>query len=558
MFIGMLLETLSIGLVVPAITLLSSSELPDFFMRSTIIAETLSNYEKESLILYGITILGLVYAVKLLFLAFLAYIQAAYVFDIQAVLSENLFKGYLKWPYSFHLLNNSAQLIRNVTSEVTMFTKVMQSTLVILTEGLVFIGITILLLCIEPFGAFVVISTFLIAGSFFYYMTKEPLLRWGEKRQSHEGFRIQRLQEGLGGIKDVMLLGVEEYFIKKYNIHNVGAASVGKYQSMFQSFPRLWIEFLAIAGLVCLVFVVIGQGKSVDTLLPMLGLFVAAAFRIMPSGNRMLGAIQSLRYSLPVINKLHDEFALVKNVKTSVPENKSNISFANHLVIKGLNYKYPNEDENVLHNISLTIKKGTMVGFVGTTGSGKSTLIDLVLGLLEPGKGSVFVDGTDIKEDLSSWQKNIGYVPQSIFLIDDTIKMNIAFGVDEESVDEEAVLRALKSAQLEQFIGELKLGLETIVGERGIRLSGGQRQRIGIARALYNNPDILVLDEATSSLDNVTEKEVMDAVNKLHGSKTVLIIAHRLSTLENCEQIIHIENGQIKNIEERKIESKMC
>lgn len=305
--------------------------------------------------------------------------------------------------------------------------------------------------------------------------------------------------------------------------------------------PRLWLELLAVAGLVALVLVLLVQGKPPTTLLPILGVFAAAAFRIMPSANRILGALQNLRYSLPAIDKLYQEILLLNN--TASNESNDTMLFQNMLTLEQVTYRYENAEHRALNGVSLNIKWGTAVGFIGTSGAGKSTLVDVILGLLTPASGRVLVDNVDIQSNLRGWQNQIGYVPQSIFLTDDSLRRNIAFGLSDDLIDDEAVLRAIKAAQLEAFVGGLSEGVNTLVGERGVRLSGGQRQRIGIARALYHDPGVLVLDEATSSLDMATEKSVMEAINALHGEKTLIIIAHRLSTVANCDWIYKMEQG---------------
>jgi ABC-type multidrug transport system fused ATPase/permease subunit len=351
------------------------------------------------------------------------------------------------------------------------------------------------------------------------------------------------LQEGLGAVKDVILLGRETDFLAQYRVHNVQSAQAGQLQNTLQQLPRLWLELLAISGLAILVISMLAQGNALESILPTLGLFAAAAFRLIPSVNRVLGAVQSLRYGQSVIDILHSELNLTKPdaVKTESPV----APFHSALELKNVTYGYPGASEPSLKGISLAIQRGESIGFIGGSGAGKSTLVDVVLGLLTPDAGKVTVDGKDIQVSLRNWQDQIGYVPQSIFLTDNTLRRNVAFGLSDTQIDDAAVKRSIRAAQLEEFVVSQPDGLETIVGERGIRLSGGQRQRIGIARALYHDPAVLVLDEATSALDNATEAEVMRAVTALHGKKTVLIVAHRLSTVEHCDRLYRLEKGQV-------------
>jgi len=287
----------------------------------------------------------------------------------------------------------------------------------------------------------------------------------------------------------------------------------------------------------------IWQGKPMEALLPTLGLFAAAAFRIMPSVNRLLSAVQSMRFYLPVIDTLHSEFCLLNAASTQ--QRGQPLPFNDALVLDQLSFKYPTAETPALRGISLSIPRGASIGFIGGSGAGKSTLVDTILGLLTPDSGSIKINGVDIQTNLRGWQDQIGYVPQSIYLTDDTLRRNVAFGLPPDQIDEAAVWRAIKAAQLEQFVNELPQGLETQVGERGVRLSGGQRQRIGIARALYHDPAVLVLDEATSSLDTATEHDVMEAIRALRGEKTLIIVAHRLSTVEHCDRLFRLEQGAV-------------
>lgn len=543
MLVCMMLETLGIGLVIPAMTLMMQTDPVSQYPALAPVLGALGNPGPERLVVIGMSILVGVYAVKALFLGFLAWRQMKFIYGLQADLSQRLFIGYLHQPYTFHLQRNSAQLIRNVVNETNIFTNGMMSGMIMFTELFVLLGVSVLLLVIEPLGAFLVVSTLGLAGVGINRLTRARILRWGEARQRHDGFRIQHLQQGLGGAKDVKLLGREADFLNQYWLHNSGSARAGQRQATMLVLPRLTLELLAICGLAALVLIMIGQGKPVETLLPTLGLFAAAAFRLMPSVTRVLTAMQGVRYALPVINSLHSEFCLLNAARPH--ERGTALHFEHTLTLDRVSFYYPSIDIPALRDISLSIPRGASIGFIGSSGAGKSTLIDIVLGLLTPASGTVKVDGVDIQGHLRGWQDQIGYVPQSIFLTDDTLRRNVAFGLPNEQIDDSAVRRAIRAAQLEQFVNELPQGLDTLVGERGIRLSGGQRQRIGIARALYHNPPLLVLDEATSSLDTATEREVMDAVRALQGEKTVIIVAHRLSTVEHCDRLFRLDRGSV-------------
>ncbi len=543
MLIGMLLETLGVGIVVPVLALITDPGMAARYPMIQSVIDFFGNPKPMTLVGGAMGALVLAYAIKVIFLAFLTWKQAKFIFGLDANLSERLFRGYLLQPYTFHLQRNSALLIRNVTGEIAQFTTGIAAACLLVTELLVLLGIVALLFLAEPLGAFVVVVTLGLSGLVFYTLARKRILRWGEARQFHEVQRLQRLQQGLGGVKDVKVLGREQEFVAEYSYHLGVAARIGRHLNLLQALPPLWLELMAVSGLAVLVVTMLLQNKPVESLVPTLGLFAAAAFRLMPSVSRFLGGLQTLRFNLPVIDTLYEERSFLSQGK--VRDTSARMSFSRCIELNNIAFAYPGAASSQLESVSLKIDKGSVVGFVGGSGAGKSTLIDLILGLLCPTTGTVLVDGVDIQQNLRGWQGQIGYVPQTIYLTDDSIRANIAFGLPAAEVNEEAVRRAIAAAQLSDFISGLPQGFDTIVGERGVRLSGGQRQRIGIARALYHDPQLLLLDEATSALDGDTEREVMRAVDALRGMKTVLIVAHRLSTVECSDWVYRMDNGQI-------------
>lgn len=543
--IGMLLETASIGLFIPALALMTEPDIGSKYPALEPVLVSLGSPGPVELITWGLILLIAVYIFKNLYLAFLAWWQARFVFDVQADLSRKLFAAYLRQPYTFHLARNSAELIRNATGEVMQFTmRTLLPIMTLVTEGLVLVAVSLLLVLVEPVGALVVILAIGGSGAIFYLGFRTRLARWGEERLLHDGKRIQHLQQGLGGAKDVILLGREREFLKSYDIHNIRVAQFGHMEHVLQSLPRLFLESLSVIGIAALILTMLAQGRSLESLIPTVGLFGAAAFRIMPIANRVLASVQRLRFSMPVVRTLHREMTDLDLAPVSATR-VSPTPLQSELRLENVTYTYAGAPRPAVHGISLTIKKGASVGIVGESGSGKSTLIDVMLGLLSPTSGQVAVDGRDIRDNLRGWQSQIGYVAQSIFLTDDTLRRNIGFGLPDDEIDDDAVARALEAAQLEEFVRGLPEGMQTIFGERGVRLSGGQLQRIGIARALYHDPQVLVLDEATSALDTGTERGVMEAIRALHGRKTVIIVAHRLSTVEHCDELIRLDKGQV-------------
>jgi ABC-type multidrug transport system fused ATPase/permease subunit len=544
MFVGMVLEMLGIGLVIPAVALLIQPDFVSSYPSLYPVLEALGNPSQRALVMAAMLALVGVYVFKTAFLGFLAWRQMSFAFGIEAELSQRLFTVYLHQPYTFHLQRNSAQLIRNTVNEVNILIfSVIIPSMSLVTEALVFPSLCVLLLVFEPLGALIVVAVLGTSAWGSQRLTRRRIGRWGEVRQHHEGLRIQHVQQGLGGAKDVKLLGREAAFQEQYAVHTEQCARAGQLQLFLQQLPRLWLELLAAAGLAILLLAMLAQGRDFSAILPLLGLFAMAAFRLMPSISRVLSAFQSLRYGVAVVNTLHDELALAVP-----PTNRSGTAiapFSETLELDRVTYTYPGAHTPAIRDLSLVIRRGESVGFIGPSGAGKSTLVDVLLGLLAPESGEVRVDGRDIQRSLRGWQDQIGYVPQSIFLTDDTLRRNVAFGLAEGQIDDAAVRNAIRAAQLEEFVRTLPQGLETSVGERGVRLSGGQRQRIGIARALYHDPAILVLDEASSSLDTATEREVMEEVRALRGAKTILIVSHRFSTVEHCDRLYCLARGRI-------------
>ena len=546
MTIGMMFEMLGVGMLFPVMILMGEKDLAIQHPRLQPVLDYLGNPTQNQLIIGAMLALVGVYLIKNLFLAFIAWRQARFTNGIQAQLMQRLFTAYMRQPYTFHLQRNTSQLGSNI-AEVGVFAGVIYTSMTIFIDSLALVGIASLLLLAEPLGVLIVGLVLGVAVWSFYYSTRARVTRWGVARQHHAAFLARHMYQGLGGVKDVKLLGRESNFLAQFQLHSNLEARVAGSQAILQQLPRLWLELLAVAGLALLVLSMLGQGVSTDRIMPTVALFSAAAFRLMPSVNRMLAGVQTMRFSLPSVNLIYEEVKLIEAepCMTQVKSAVASPAFKTDIHLSNISYSYPNAPRPALNSVSITLQKGESVGFIGASGSGKSTLVDVVLGLLPPSHGQVIVDGQNIQGILRAWQNQIGYVPQSIYLTDDTLRHNVAFGLPDEQIDDAAIQRAIKDAQLEEFIDSLPDGLETIVGERGVRLSGGQRQRIGIARALYHNPSVLVLDEATSALDTATEQGVMQAVMALQGSKTILIVAHRLSTVEHCDRLYRLEQGRL-------------
>lgn len=545
LFIGMLFEMAGLGVLIPALGMVLNLDIGNDYPAFLPYLKALGNPTHMQLVFWGMLLLIFVYLIKAVFLVFLNWRQSKFSTELSADLGQKLFIGYLNQPYTFHLQRNSAELLRNIITEIPQFTTLSTAVINLTLELSIVFGVAILLIISEPFGALVVITFLGISAFGFHQFTKKKILGWGMFRQFHALHSHQHLQQGLGGVKDVKVLGRENYFFEEYSTHNSAYAKILMKAQTLNLAPRAYLELLAVMGLSGLIIMMVLQGKPLDLLVPTLGVFVAAAFRMIPSVNRIMNSLQTIRFSKPVVDVLYNEFFMLKNAQ-EINTLSDKMEFLSEITIKNLCFKYPNTKSRSLDVATLHIKKGESVGFIGPSGSGKSTLVDLILGLLTPSSGEIRVDNQDIQKNLRGWQNQLGYVPQSIYLTDDTLRRNVAFGIDDEEIDDEAVVRVIKAAQLDEFVKSLPEGLETFVGERGVRLSGGQRQRIGIARALYHDPEVLVLDEATSALDSVTETGVMQAVSSLKGSKTLILIAHRLSTLENCDRIYTLNKGKIE------------
>jgi ABC-type multidrug transport system fused ATPase/permease subunit len=534
MLVSMVLEIVGIGIVVPALAAMSSNMEVFASPRAKAWLEYFGNPSQSEIIFVGLGLLLVVYVIKAVFLLYTAWRQAAFVMRFQSRAANQLFCNYLGQPWTYHLAHNSADLVRNL-SETQTLGNACNAFLGLLAETLVLSGIMVLLIWNEPLGALAVAALTAVATWILQAITQRKLQQWGGRYWHHVGMAHRVITEGLQGAKDIKILG-------RAAEHRREQARLGARNTLVQTAPRLWFELIAVAGLCGLTAVMAAEGKSPQQMVPTLGLFAAAAFRILPSTNRLIVGLQTLRFTAPIVERLCTDLKLREPNR---PTDVSAVTFHDAIRLESVTFRYAQRSAPALRNVSLTIPCGSSIGLIGGSGAGKSTLVDIVLGLLTPSSGRVTVDGIDIQGCLRKWQRLVGYVPQSIFLSDDTIRANVALGIPSGAIDDAAVRRALAAAQLDNFVAELPEGWNTVLGDRGVRLSGGQRQRIGIARALYHDPQVLVLDEATSALDTETEKGVMGAVEALHGAKTLIIIAHRLSTVACCDKLYRLEAGAV-------------
>ena len=546
----MFAETLSIGLVVPVLTLITQPDIAinHSFIHSWMIA--LFGIQPHYIYVVCILLAFMILQVtKSIFIAYLSFKQAQFAFSAQKDLSYTMFELYLKQPIIFHLRRNSSQMVNNVITEVVIFRDTLLLLLMLIAEFLVVLGMVLLALILEPVGTIVVFSFVVVIGSIYQLITKDFVSRQAYIRQHNDALRILHLQQGLGSIKEIKVLGCENEFLNRFQMPNLKTANAGANYSAMANIPRLWMETLCILTLsTVLIYLTIAK-EDLAHAIPSMGLFLVMIFRLLPSSNRILGAIQGLRYGLPAINRLSLEISSSQVIKNT--ENKPRVYNAlwNEIKIDNVCFAYPGDKKEIVKNLSINVQKGEAVGIYGISGSGKSTILDLLIGLLNPTSGIITVGGKNIQMNVRSWQDNISYIPQSIFLIDDSISKNIAFGVDGNCINENRVLSCIRDAQLEDWVNSLPNKHNTMVGEDGSLMSGGQRQRIGIARALYKDNPILILDEATSSLDIKAEQEVMEVVKRLKGDKTIIIVAHRLSNLSICDRLFKFDSSGLHEVQ---------
>jgi ABC-type multidrug transport system fused ATPase/permease subunit len=490
----------------------------------------------------------LIFLVKTIFLIYLSYRQNRFIGGVSATISSRLFEKYLGVDYTFHLKRNSAELMRNLQQEVAFFIAFFQSFISTIVEVLLLFSVVLTLVIIEPIGA-LSLGIFLSFISYlFFQITKKRLSVWGKQRQDLDGLISQIILETLTGIKEIKVKGKEVFFLKKYTSNTLYKAYVNALFTTINLVPRYYLEFMSIFALASFITIMLFQGRPLTSLIIIVGVFVAAIFRMLPSVNKIISSLQVIKYKKYALDVLLKEFKQIKFsgfpktvVTNSYPIKKT-------IAIKGLNFNY-NSTTKVLKNASFEIKKGNVVGIIGESGAGKSTLVDVILGLYPANHDNIFIDGTPILDNIRLFQNNVGYVAQDIFLMDNSIKNNIALGIPEDEIDVNRVNEVIQLAQIKSFVNTLPNGINTIVGEHGDQLSGGQRQRIGIARALYQNPEVLIFDEATSALDNETEREILNVIFSLKKGKTIIMIAHRLSTLDKCDEVYQIKKGEINPIE---------
>lgn len=548
--IGALVELLGVAAILPLISVASK---PDSVYNNKYLKfayDLLNMKSTESFLIFLCSVMILIYILKNLYLLFMRHMQNVFMYNNQYRLSRELTEYFVKQPYIYHVNHNRAEILRNISNDSSMFFQALNAAIQLLTEGVVCLTLFIGLL-VSDIMMTVMIAIILIVFLFtFVKITRKQIAFYGKKARAYAETTTLKLHQLFGGIKDIKVLEREEYFTKSYYRDYDSNMKYLKRYKFVTMLPSPVMESVMVGGLLGIVMVKIGSGADMQGLVTTLAVFAVAAFRMLPSLNRMSSYINALTYNKVAVDAVYQAIKEARENQAEkerkpVAGTSEKLNFVKGIKVENLTFSYPGREDKVLDNVNLFIPKNKSVAFVGPSGAGKTTLADIILNVLEPLEGRIMCDDRDIREYTTAWHEKIGYIPQTVFLIDDTIRRNIAFGIPEQEIDEKRLEEVLKEAQLADFVAELREGVDTPIGECGSRLSGGQRQRIGIARALYANPEILVMDEATSALDNDTENAVMEAVEKLAGSKTLIIIAHRLSTIEHCDIVFEVKNGAV-------------
>lgn len=545
---GSAAELMGVTIVSPIITLaMDTGDIAENKF-GNIITRWTSADTKEEILLWMIGITILIYLLKNIYMCYMYKKQYQFAADVRMNLAVRLMTSYMKQPYSYFLQVNSSDLMRGVSSDTDQLYQLISNVLQVASNAITALAI-LTFLAISNFWMTFTIAIILGACLCIIVFGLQKINRRnGRKCQYLAGQVIKNLRQAFEGVKEIKIMNTERYFIDEYTASYKKNVDLSVKNSLIATLPKYLIEVFAVSAILIYLGINIAFNPNYYNLLPQLAVFCVAAFKLLPSVNALYGSFNSIIYYKASIDLVyHDikETDAFENTFDQVETDNAVLSFEDCIQMENVTFRYPNSDRNVLQNVNLCIPKGKSVAFIGKSGGGKTTSADIILALLTPTEGKITIDGVDIQDNLWGWKKKLGYIPQTIYLTDDTIRANVAFGMNPEQIKDNEIWRALEDAQLKEYVESLPEKLDTKVGERGVRISGGQRQRIGIARALYHKPEVLVFDEATSALDNETEKEVMKAIEGLQGTKTIILIAHRLSTIEKCDMVYRIEDGKV-------------
>ncbi len=552
MLIGGILESLGIAMIAPIMAVVVSPEKVQESRALSFIYNSLHLESTNQLAAVIMVSLIVVFVVKNVFLYFVNVVQLRFVYTNQFATSRRMMINFMERPYEYYLGADTSVIQRNITSDVNNMYGLILSSLQLISEIIVFICLVAILLSQDPVMTITIASLLVVVLLIIKFKIKPIMVKAGQENQDYYSGLYKWIDESVTGIKEIKIANKENYFINGYADCGAGYVNAVQKYGLYNSTPRLLIETIAIAGMIGYMLAVMAGGRELTDLIESLTVLAAAATRLLPSANRINNYLTSIAYFEPFLmnvtdnlqSEINDASVSYNETDYRVKTNVEKLPVTKNIDMVDISYKYPGTDRYVLDKANMSIPVGKSVGIVGTSGAGKTTIVDVLLGLLKPEGGKILADGEDVSKNYQGWLKNIGYIPQTIFMVDSTIRKNVAFGIADEDIDDKKVWQALKEAALDEFVKSLPEGLDTKIGERGIRLSGGQRQRIGIARALFEDPEVLVLDEATSALDNETESAIMDSINRLHGRKTLIIIAHRLQTIEKCDMVYRVADGK--------------
>ena len=552
--IGGLLETLGVSLLLPVVEVLMN---PEDIMDNKFVAKVvdiLNIQTSTQLIMIMLGTLIILYIVKNAYLLFQTYVQNTFVTRNRNRMISRVMREFLNRPYEVYLGADIPTVFRLTDSDIPNAFQLILVLIQMVTEIVVVVSLCIVVVVFSPAMTLFIVAIFLGLTLIITKVLKPRLNEIGHRNQTIQSRIAKWRIQSIYGLKDVKVLHREEFFVRNYYESGAIGANVARNYAVLNNLPRLLIETVFMVSMLLFIMLYMLWGGDISALIPQLSTMAVAAIRVMPGTNRINTYLSEIAYSQPCLDYLYDNLneSMKMDVNGSVTgltgEDKldlPNLELQDKIVLDHITYAYPNTDKNIFTDAHMEVKKGQSVGIMGPSGAGKSTIVDILLGLLNVQSGTITCDGVNIFDNYPSWLSKIGYIPQSIYLIDESIRDNIAFGIDADRIDDKRIWEVLEEAQLKEFVEELPEGLDTTIGDRGVRISGGQRQRLGIARALYHNPEILVFDEATSALDTDTEKAVMDAINSFHGRKTMVIIAHRLNTIAKCDVIYKVEDEKI-------------
>ena len=551
MIIGALLQTAGVGMLVSVVNIVIDPVKSADSQIARIFYDIIGKTSEEGYRIFQYTVMVsmiLVFVVKNLFLYIQQKAMYAFVYRNQFSTSERMMRNFVRRDYEYYLNADTAVVQRSITSDVNNMYALILAILQLISDG--FVSLCVCAFCLAQSGLMtIILAAVLILLLFIIKKVLKPVMyKAGKDNQDFYSGLFKWISQSVMGIKEVKIFGREQYFVDSYNRCGNGYVNAVQKYSLYNSIPKLLIEAVCVSVMMIYMIVMIALGRGSEALISDFATLAAAALVLLPAVNRINNQINSMSYFEPFLMNVSD------NLQEDIDDSNTDMAFAadvpklelkKSISFDGITYSYPGSDVKILDKADLTIPIGSSIGIVGTTGAGKSTLVDILLGLLKPSEGVIKADGTDIRDNYRSFLRNVGYIPQMIFMLDDTIRNNVAFGVAPEEQDEGRIWEALREAALDDFVRSLPDGLDTSIGERGIRISGGQRQRIGIARALYEDPEVLILDEATSALDNETESLIMESIGRFMGRKTLVIIAHRLQTIEKCDMVFRVGDGRI-------------